>query len=111
MLMELLDRLLSAYDEMKPHMNPRDLIKESQKIHSVCMFEVVRQVSVGCVERGVLLKRIWEWVFAWAACCDCVPPQCSCVVGVSAGAQGLRRVVRISVACHPGNGGRHPHAL
>jgi hypothetical protein len=28
------------------------------------MFELVRQVAVQCVERGVLLKRVWEYVLA-----------------------------------------------
>ena len=43
-------------------MRAEELIAESQRIHALCMFEVVRQVSVHCVERGVLLKRVWEYV-------------------------------------------------
>ena len=43
-------------------MEPRELVRESQRIHSVCLFELVRQVSVQCIERGLLLKRVWEYV-------------------------------------------------
>lgn len=60
MLSQLLDGMLERYQAMKYTMGPRHLIRESQRIHSVCMFEVVRQVSVHCIERGVLLKRVWE---------------------------------------------------
>lgn len=60
MLSELLDRLMAGFEAHKGTMPPRELIKESQKIHSMCMFELVRQVTVQCGERGVLLKRIWE---------------------------------------------------
>ncbi len=71
MLTQLLDVMLERYQAMKESMGPRHLVRESQRIHSICLFEVVRQVSVHCIERGVLLKRVWEYVprAPWAPVC------------------------------------------
>jgi hypothetical protein len=62
LLTELLDKLMLRMRGAREagKLGPRDLIRQSQKIHSTCMFEIVRQVSVHCIERGVLLKRVWE---------------------------------------------------
>lgn len=59
MLTELLDRLLGEVDSSR---DPRDIVAETQRIHSIALYEIVRQVSVQCLERGALLKRIWECV-------------------------------------------------
>lgn len=35
-------------------------IKSSQLIYSICLKELIRQVSANCVERGLLLDKIWN---------------------------------------------------
>ncbi len=52
--------MLGKFEAVKGSMEPRLLLRESQRIHSTCLFELVRQVSAHCIERGVLLKRVWE---------------------------------------------------
>jgi hypothetical protein len=32
----------------------------AQKIYTLCFEEVVRQVSVHCLQRGALIKTVWE---------------------------------------------------
>ncbi len=40
-------------------MAPRDVVLQARLIYSTCFFEVLRQVSVQCIERGTVLKKIW----------------------------------------------------
>ena len=60
LLAQLFDSLICRFHGVASDGEPRLLIRESQRIHSVAMFELVRQVAVQYVERGVLLKRVWE---------------------------------------------------
>ena len=62
LLAQLFDSLISRFEGVALRAEPRHVIREAQRIHSVAMFELVRQVAVQCVERGVLLKRVWEYV-------------------------------------------------
>jgi hypothetical protein len=39
---------------------PRSVVQDAQKVYSMCFHEVVRQVSVHCVERGHLIMKIWQ---------------------------------------------------
>lgn len=72
LLTQLFDKLLANLKDVSKTLPPRELVSESKKIHSMCLFELVRQVSVHCHERGVLLKRVWEYVLAAV---PVVPPQ------------------------------------
>lgn len=51
---------------IKTHVNdPKDLATEektqrAQLIYTACYKEVARQVSVHCIERGILMKKIWN---------------------------------------------------
>lgn len=35
-------------------------IKSSQLVQSICLKELIRQVSANCLERGLLLDKIWN---------------------------------------------------
>jgi hypothetical protein len=54
-------------------MHPLAVLNESHRIHNVVMFEVVRQVSAHCAERGSLLLGVWQYVWR-AFVFDCGPP-------------------------------------
>ena len=41
-------------------MTPRGMCAAAEDVHSRCFYELTRQVSVHCRERGLLLKGIWE---------------------------------------------------
>lgn len=57
---EMLRRWLDAAVEgMDTDGEPRLLVQRAQHIFATAMREIVRQVSVHCVERGKLLHRVW----------------------------------------------------
>ncbi len=64
MLTKLFDNLVARHRELEASntLDPMLLVRECQQIHSMCIFELVRQVSVQCLERGLLLRRLWEYV-------------------------------------------------
>jgi hypothetical protein len=64
MLTQLFDILVSRHRELEvaKGVDPMLVVRECQQIHSMCIFELVRQVSVQCLERGLLLRRLWEYV-------------------------------------------------
>ncbi len=63
LLTRVVDGMLAKVEGYKAQKTPVSLLQivgDSQQIHSVCLFEIVRQVTSQCAERGALLKRLWE---------------------------------------------------
>eukprot|EP00002_Diphylleia_rotans_P021127 TRINITY_DN4112_c0_g1_i5.p1 TRINITY_DN4112_c0_g1~~TRINITY_DN4112_c0_g1_i5.p1 ORF type:complete len:1124 (-),score=255.28 TRINITY_DN4112_c0_g1_i5:1500-4871(-) len=57
-LAETFERMLQKTDESGSYTG-LEFIDARRKIHDACYNELLRQVTVHCVERGVLMKRIW----------------------------------------------------
>ena len=51
----MISKMLSEDEENLDHK-----FVNAQKIYTICFEEIVRQVSVHCVERGHLIKTVWE---------------------------------------------------
>ncbi|KAK3278825.1 hypothetical protein CYMTET_13265 [Cymbomonas tetramitiformis] len=45
---------------LKKQARHKEVMQESYDVYTVAMNELVRQVSIGCVERGRLMARLWE---------------------------------------------------
>ena len=89
LLTELFDRLILAYDSKKSILSRPQQMDELYQLHSVCMFEVVRQVSVHCLERGTRVVPFSCWAgvtFSRTASVMCVRRHAAeASVGVRAG--------------------------
>lgn len=55
MLEKWLNNQLKKFGELRT----MDDFKSVQEVFSVCMHELIRQVSIHCVERGKLLGKLW----------------------------------------------------
>lgn len=40
--------------------DPEQIFEKSQKIYSHCINEIVKQVSIHCKERGIVIERVWR---------------------------------------------------
>eukprot|EP00753_Platysulcus_tardus_P015980 PLAT5360.1.p1 GENE.PLAT5360.1~~PLAT5360.1.p1 ORF type:complete len:1329 (+),score=498.64 PLAT5360.1:509-3988(+) len=52
--------LLEQLGEAEKMEDPAQALLRAQQIYSTCFHELVRQVSLQCVERGQLLARVWK---------------------------------------------------
>lgn len=59
MLERWLDTMV-AQIEADAQADPVALLTNVQEVYSICFFELVRQASVDCVERGRLLAKVWQ---------------------------------------------------
>ena len=52
--------MLSDFHAMRDGLAPVEAVDTETGVYSACLFEVVRQVTVHCRERGMLLKDLFE---------------------------------------------------
>jgi Axonemal dynein light chain len=62
MLGDALASMLEELESKKLKLTSLDAVKSAQNIYSSCFFEILRQVSVQCIERGNVLKAVWQCV-------------------------------------------------
>lgn len=60
LLNKWLDFMLEKYVHTKHEFTDEQRMRAAQFIYTFCLKEIVRQVSVHCVERGALIERVWN---------------------------------------------------
>ncbi|OMJ76427.1 hypothetical protein SteCoe_24211 [Stentor coeruleus] len=59
-LITWLEFMIQTHIDEEKDLTLEEKVRRAQLIYTACYKEVIRQISVNCVERGVLLQRIWN---------------------------------------------------
>ncbi|CAG9310362.1 unnamed protein product [Blepharisma stoltei] len=63
LLGEWLDTMLRKIYEDK-NQNPAEMFENTQIVYTICLKELIRQVSMHCIQRGELIERVWKVYFS-----------------------------------------------
>lgn len=59
-LITWLEFMIQTHIDEEKDLTLEEKVRRAQLIYTACYKEVIRQISVNCVERGVLMQRIWN---------------------------------------------------
>ena len=59
LLGDALAAMLEEHEQLAPLMTPHEAVVGAHNVFSIAFHELVRQVSVSCMDRGALLKAVW----------------------------------------------------
>ncbi|OMJ77068.1 hypothetical protein SteCoe_23420 [Stentor coeruleus] len=59
-LITWLEFMIQTHIDEEKDLTLEEKLRRAQLIYTACYKEVIRQISVNCVERGVLMQRIWN---------------------------------------------------
>lgn len=79
MLGDTMAAMLDDYARRAQGMSALEAVAAAKEIHSNCFLEILRQVSVQCIERGNVLKAVWRCVAVCCFCCVCLGVYVFCV--------------------------------